>query len=111
MANTVFEISEVELLDGSSLTIRPLSIKNLRKFNEVIKALQSPDIDEEKALEVFTDAALVCMQQLRPDLADKDVFEDTVDAQTMMRILEKSGGLVVGGNPNLTATDLDLGTI
>ena len=110
MANTIFEVSELELLDGSTVTVRPLSIKNLKKFNAVIAGLRVDDIDEEKAMEIFVAAGVVCMEQLRPDLADPEAFEEVVDGQTMMRILEKAGGLVTG-SPNLVATDLDLGTI
>ena len=110
MAKTVYEVVDIELSDGTEITVRPLTIKNLKKFNEVIKGLQAEGLDDNKALEVFIDAGLVCMKQFRPELAeDKEAFEDVIEVPTLMRILEIAGGLRLT-DPNFGATDL-VGTI
>jgi hypothetical protein len=107
MANTVYETIEIKLSNGDEIAIRPLTIKNLKKFTEVIKRLDSPEVKtEEDAMDVFVDAAMVCMQQFNPDLAeDKDKFEEIIEVPTLMKILEVAGGLNLN-DPNLTATSL-----
>lgn len=106
MAKTVYEVVDIELSDGTELTIRPLTIKNLKKFNKAIKGLQQEDLDEEKALEVFIEAGLICMEQFSPDLStDREKFENVIEVPTLMKILEVAGGLRLG-DPNFGATDL-----
>ena len=37
MATTVYDVEEIELQSGAKVKLKPLSIKQLRKFMEVIK--------------------------------------------------------------------------
>ena len=111
MANTVYETVEIQLSNGADIQIRPLTIKNLKKFTNVIKKLSDENIvkNEDDAMEVFVEAGMVCMQQFNPELAqDKEVFEDIIEVPTLMKILEVAGGLKLN-DPNLGATNL-LGT-
>jgi hypothetical protein len=112
MANTVYEIVDVQLSNGEDIQIRPLTIKNLKKFTTVIKKLSNEELvkDEDDAIEIFIEAGMVCMQQFKPDLAvDKEAFENVIEIPTLMKILEVAGGLKLN-DPNLTATNL-LGTM
>lgn len=108
MANTVYETIEIKLSNGEDITVKPLSIKNLRKFMEVIKKLDSDKIkSEEDAMEVFIEAGLICLQQFKPELAeDKEKFEDIIEIPTLMKILEVAGGMKMN-DPNLLAASLD----
>jgi hypothetical protein len=105
---TVYNIEEIELSDGSSLIIRPLTIKYLKKFLAVIKKADSPEISsEEEIMEIFAEAAMVCLQQLKPELSeDLDKFEEIIEVPTMMKILELAGGLKLN-DPNLGVAGLD----
>jgi hypothetical protein len=107
MPTTVYEVEEIQLSDGSSLTIRPLSIKNLKKFMEVIKKTEQEDITtEDQVMEIFIEAAMVCLEQFKPELSkDKDAFEEIIEVPTMMRILEVAGGLKLN-DPNLQTAGL-----
>jgi len=107
MANTVYEVVEIQLSNGEEIAVRPLTIKNLKKFTKVVAKLDSPDVKtEEDAMEVFIEAAMVCMEQFAPDLAeDKDKFEDVIEVPTLMKILEVAGGLKLN-DPNPVATGL-----
>jgi hypothetical protein len=63
-------------------------------------------VDEEQVMEVFIEAAMVCLEQLSPALAkDIDTFEEVIEVPTMMKILEIAGGLKLN-DPNLAVADL-----
>jgi len=108
MADYVYEIVEVKLSNGEEIDVRPLTIKNLKKFTKVIAKLDSEDVKtEEDALDVFIEAGMVCMNQFSPELAeDREKFEDVIEVPTLMKILEIAGGLKMGDDPNLGATGL-----
>jgi hypothetical protein len=107
MPTTVYDIEEIQLSDGSSLTIRPLSIKHLKKFLDVIKKADDEKVTtEDEVMEIFIEAAMVCLEQLKPELSkDKDKFEETIEVPTMMKILEVAGGLKLN-DPNLATAGL-----
>ena len=107
MATTVYDTVDIEISDGSTITLKPLPIKQLRKFMEVVNSM---GIDENKteldAMDQFVEAALICVDGLgRKDLADKDKFEEVIDTPTMMKILEVAGGLKLT-DPNLLGAAL-----
>lgn len=107
MATTVYDIEEIQLSNGETLVIRPLTIKHLKKFLAVIKKMDEPDVtDEDQVMEIFIEAAMVCLEQLNPALAkDIETFEEVIEVPTMMKILEIAGGLKLN-DPNLAVADL-----
>lgn len=110
MATTVYDIVEVELANGETLTLKPLPIKHLRKFMEVIKKMDIEDPEqlgtEEAAMNVFIEAAMVCLEVSKPELSkDRDKFEEVIEVPTMMKILEIAGGLKLT-DPNLLGAAL-----
>jgi len=107
LPTTVYDVEEIQLSNGKTLTIKPLTIKHLKKFLKVIKKMDDPEITEEdQIMEIFIEGAMVCLEQLMPDLAeDRDLFEDTIEVPTMMKILEVAGGLKLN-DPNLALADL-----
>lgn len=107
MPTTVYSVEEIQLSNGDTLTIKPLSIKHLKKFLAVIKKIDDPEITEEdQVMEIFIEAAMVCLEQLYPELSeDKEKFEESIEVPTMMKILEVAGGLKLN-DPNLGAASL-----
>jgi hypothetical protein len=107
MANTVYEVVEIQLSNGDEISVRPLTIKNLKKFTKVVAKLDNPEVKtEDDAMEIFIEAAMVCMEQFAPDLAeDQEKFEDVIEVPTLMKILEIAGGLKLN-DPNPAATGL-----
>lgn len=108
MANTVYDTVELKLSSGEDITIKPLSIKNLRKFMEIIQKLDSEDVKtEQDAMEVFIEAGMLCMEQFKPEISkDRDLFEEIIEVPTLMKILEVAGGMKLN-DPNPLVTDLD----
>ena len=107
LATTIYDIAEIELEDGRSITIKPLPIKLLKKFMIIIRELDKEDIKtEEDAMDVFIKAAMVCLEKTSPDLSsDREAFEENVNVPTMMKILEVCGGLKMN-DPNLLGAAL-----
>jgi hypothetical protein len=107
LATTVYDIVEIELSNGESLTIKPLPIKQLRKFMAVIQKMDDPELESDNAaMEIFIEAAMICLEVFKPELStDKDKFEELVEIPTMMKILEVAGGLKLN-DPNLLGAAL-----
>lgn len=107
MATTVYDIVDIELRDGSTVTLKPLPIKQLRRFMDIINNMQVEDNENaDAALDLFIQAALICMESTdRPDLSDRDKFESLVETPTMMKILDVVGGLKLS-DPNLLGAAL-----
>jgi hypothetical protein len=107
LATTVYDVVEIELSNGESLTIKPLPIKQLRKFMAIIQKMDDPELESDNAaMEIFIEAAMVCLEVFKPELSvDKDKFEELVEIPTMMKILEVAGGLKLN-DPNLLGAAL-----
>lgn len=107
MATTVYDIVEIELSNGETLTLKPLPIKQLRKFMKVIKGMDDPSIEtEDAAMDIFIQAAMICLEETKPELSqDRDKFEEAIEIPTMMKILEVAGGLKLT-DPNLLGAAL-----
>lgn len=88
MATKIYESIELELLDGTKIEVKPLSIKNLRAVMAAWK--KTEDIkNEDDFLEILVECTQLSMKQFAPTLAeDRDALEDAVDIQTMYKILE-----------------------
>ena len=107
MATTVYDVLEIELSDGTSLELKPLPIKQLRKFMEIINSMQEQENENpDAAMDIFVQAAMVCLESIKPELSkDKDKFEELIEVPTMMKILEVVGGLKLT-DPNLLGAAL-----
>ena len=102
MATTVYDSEEIALRNGSTVTLKPLSIKELRAFMVVINKTSAASTEDE-TLNILIDACAVALQKQLPDLvANRDELEDALDVPTINRILEVCGGVKMD-DPNLLA--------
>jgi hypothetical protein len=112
MATKVSKEETLELQDGTEVTIRPLNIKNLRKFMEVVARFEKLGEDEEaedKSIDIMVDAVSVALLMNNKELAeDRDRLEEILDVPTMHHIMALAGGvdMSAGANadPNLRRT-------
>lgn len=99
MATKIYESIELELLDGSTIEVKPLSIKNLRAVMAVWKKTEEVK-DEDEFLNVLVECTLLSMKQFAPSLSeDKEKLEDAVDLQTMYKILEVGADIKLNDDP------------
>jgi phosphohistidine swiveling domain-containing protein len=102
LATTVYSVEEITLQNGATVKLKPLTIKELRKFMVVIQ--KTADVTtEDETLTILIDACAVALEKQLPELVkDKDAFEDVLDVPTINRILEVCGGIKMD-DPNLLA--------
>jgi hypothetical protein len=106
LATTVYDVEEIQLQNGATVKLKPLTIKELREFMKVIQRTQEVT-SEDETLTILIEACGVALQKQLPDLvADKDAFEDTLDVPTINRILEVCGGIKMDDPNQLAAAVL-----
>ena len=102
MASTVYDVEEIQLQNAAIVKLKPLTIKELRKFMAAI-AKTAEATTEDETLSILIEACAVALEKQLPDLVkDIDAFEDTLDVPTINRILEVCGGIKMD-DPNLLA--------
>lgn len=107
MATKIYETVELELLDGRVVTIKPLSIKNLRDLMKAWEASREAKTEID-FLDVVAECARIAFRQFAPDLAEnEDAFEDAIDLQTMYKVLEVAADIKLN-DPNLQAAATEL---
>jgi hypothetical protein len=99
MATKVYETIELELLNGTTIEVKPLNLKNLRNvMKEWGKAQDAQNEDE--FLDVLIKCTSIAMGQIAPEFAE-DV-EEHLDLQTMYKVLEVAADIRLN-DPNLVA--------
>ena len=102
MATTVYDVEEITLQNGATVNLKPLTIKELRKFMAAISKTGEAKTEDE-TLTILIDACAVALEKQLPELVkDRDAFEDVLDVPTINRILEVCGGIKMD-DPNLLA--------
>lgn len=102
MATTIYDVEEIQLQNGAIVKLKPLTIKELRKFMAAIQKTTEVTTEEE-TLTVLIDACAIALEKQLPELTkDRDAFEDVLDVPTINRILEVCGGIKMD-DPNLLA--------
>jgi hypothetical protein len=106
VATKVYDTFELELENGESVLIKPLPIKALRRFMDVINNENVED--ETDMMDVFMEACVLCLKALHPKVFSdktKEDIEELVTLPTVMKILEVAGGLKAS-DPNLLGAAL-----
>jgi len=106
LATTVYDVEEIQLQNGATVKLKPLTIKELRKFMVVIQRTQEVT-SEDETLTILIEACAVALEKQLPELVkDIDAFEDTLDVPTINRILEVCGGIKMDDPNQLAAAVL-----
>jgi hypothetical protein len=110
MASSVYEEVTLELIDGSTIKMRPLKISLLRDFMkkfDTIVEVASSNVD---SMDILVECAMIAMKQYKPELAqDRDKFEDVADIKMVYKIIESASGIKLDAEGNDLAAGL-LGT-
>jgi hypothetical protein len=101
MATTVFEKTDLVLMDGTKISMRPLKISLLRKFMkkfDTVVEVASSNVD---SMDVLIDCALIAMEQYAPEFAgDREKFEDVADIKMVYKIIEVASGIKLDAEGN-----------
>jgi hypothetical protein len=89
--------TEILFADGKKRTIRPLTIRNLRKFMKVVKDLKTDENLEDSDIDIMVEAAAIALSNVDPQLADdKDALEDALDLRCFGELM----GAAMGSDPS-----------
>jgi hypothetical protein len=107
MATSVYETVEVELMDGTALTMRPLKISLLRDFMKEFQKLGDEKISEDniKSMDLLLNCSVIAMRQYNPELATKEKLEEIIDLPTIYKVIEVASGVKLN-DPNALAAAL-----
>jgi len=102
MATKVYDTLEIELQSGEVVEIKPLPIKRLRKASARLADFSQKATDgdfddaesdvQDEFLDVLLDTAVLALQVKYPDLANREVLEDSLDMPTLNKIVEVATG-------------------
>lgn len=85
--------SEILFADGKVRTIKPLTIRNLRKFMKVVKDLKTDDSLEDSDIDIMVEAAGIALSAVDPALAaNKDALEDALDLRCFGELMSAAMG-------------------
>jgi len=102
LATKIYDVEEIQLQNGDKVLLKPLSIKQLRKFMVVVQKTQNVT-EEDQTLSVLVEACAIALETQLPELTKNlDAFEDALDVPTINRIMEVCGGIKMD-DPNLIA--------
>jgi hypothetical protein len=101
VATQVYTVEEVKLQDGATVALKPLNIKNLRRFMTKFKELENLKTDDE-VVDFLIEIAQLCLASLNKKYEDTEKFEDAVDMPTVHKIIEICGGVKLN-DPELAA--------
>ena len=107
MATSVYETVEVELLDGTKVTMKPLKISLLREFMKEFQKIADTTIAEDniKSMDLLLSCATIAMKQYNTELADKQKLEEIIDLPTVYKVIEVAAGIKLN-DPNALAAAL-----
>ena len=107
MATSVYEIVEIELIDGTKVSMRPLKISLLREFMKEFQKIGDEKIAEDniKSMDLLLDCAVIAMKQYNEEIATKEKLQDIVDLPTVYKIIEIAAGIKLN-DPNALAAAL-----
>jgi hypothetical protein len=94
MATTLHEGTELTLMDGSKITVRPLKISLLRPFLKKFEGIAEVAEDNDKSTTILIECVQIAMKQYKPEIAeDLEKLEDVLDLPTVYQIIEAASGI------------------
>ena len=113
MANTVYETTEIELSDGTEVTLKPLNIARLRRFMAAWDGMKDVEPGSNESLDVFLNCAGIGLEDELSkvealqgrftttkgkngkvlDPKYQEYLEDVLDLDTIFLVLKVTGGL------------------
>lgn len=101
MAKTVYTTEDIELQDGTEVTLKPATIKVLRKFMKMLNEMTNltPSEGEEDDLEdrsidlLLKMAGLLLEREIPEKVKQEGWLEETLDMPTVYKVIEVCGGV------------------
>jgi|TARA_R110001606_G_scaffold307907_1_gene454882 inhibitor of KinA sporulation pathway (predicted exonuclease) len=96
MATTTIEQSEITLIDGSKVSVRPLKVSLLRSFLKKFAEIADVATDNDKSMNILMECVQIAMRQYKPEIADDlEALEELLDLPTVYKVVEAASGIVL----------------
>jgi len=106
MATKIYESIEMELQDGTIITVKPLNLKNLRQVMTKWREVETKTTEDD-FLDLLLDCTAIAMKQFAPEISEKEKLEEALDLQSMYKILEVAADIKLN-DPNLLTAAQEL---
>ena len=107
MATTVYETIDIELMDGTKLSMRPLKISLLREFMKKFEGISDVFDSNEKSMDLLMECVQIAMKQYAPEYSDdRQKLEDNIDMPSVYRVIEAAAGIKLDDQGNALAAGL-----
>jgi hypothetical protein len=87
LPTNIYEVITIPLQDGSTVELKPASIKLLKAGQKELEKLSDVETNED-TLETLLDVCIVLLKKQRPELADRELAEDLFDLDTVYKVIE-----------------------
>lgn len=94
MATKIYDDGYVELLDGTSVYLKPLKIKFLRQFMDAFELVHLAKGDDE-AIQRLSVCAMIALSSQYPKVQTFEDFEDLVNLPTLYDIIEITANIKI----------------
>lgn len=94
MAKAIYQSEYITLLNNKTIYVTPLKIKYLRLFMDEFSTIKEASSDYD-AMQKLAQCVAIGMQQYCPELATVEGVEDSMDLNTMYRMLELSADIKI----------------
>jgi hypothetical protein len=94
MATTVYDYGNIELVDGTKISLKPLKIKYLREFMEYFDLIKYAKSDDQ-SISILSRCALIALRSQYPIITTSEELEDIVDLPTVYKILDITAGIKI----------------
>lgn len=96
MATTTIEQTEITLIDGSKISVRPLKVSLLRSFLKKFAEIADVATDNDKSMNILMECVQIAMRQYKPEIADDlEALEELLDLPTVYKVVEAASGIVL----------------
>lgn len=106
MATQVYEETELTLMDGTTIKMRPLKISLLRDFMNRFGDIAKVAEDNDASMDVLIDCVQIAMKQYAPTYTDKALVEENFDLPMVYRVIEAASGIKFDDEGNGIATGI-----
>ena len=102
MATSVYESTEIELMDGTTIKMRPLKISLLREFMKTFEKIGEVAESNDQSMDVLMDCVQIAMKQYKPELSEsREELEDVMDLPGVYKVIEAAAGIKLDDQGNV----------
>jgi hypothetical protein len=111
MATTVYDSTEIEMMDGTKVKMRPLKISLLREFMKKFEGITDVAESNDKSMDLLMDCVQIAMKQYNDKYAeDRAELEDNIDLPSVYKVIEAAAGIKLDAEGNVLTAGIP-GTI